>query len=348
MSTAFARPIRNRLKLVAAEKLAAGGNALSQFRLGAAMVIFNLIVPFNYTTFGVYLLPAILMFAVACLISHAYRTLSPNDPERAQLFAFLLIVIPVFLGLWGHDVRFEQRLLGNWHITNIFARFTFPHFVCLIAAAALIPKDNSWRPLYISEFLIGVCLIGFGVPERELYAHAFYSRYLGLVAVIMTALVTTDIARCSKAWCASSPLTNLEGSNKILGMSIIGSVFEPLFDPLGFAPRCLAATARAELLWFAMWPTPPESLDPRCVELAHSGLLQGQGARRCAASLMYASLFAFALCAFPPAQHAEPYALFAIELVAPIAIQFLVLAVFFGPLLVRAERLSQSFYRSHP
>ena len=348
MSLVFARPIRNRIKLTPDENLTAFKNAVGQYRLGCVMVVLNLVFPFSGEAFGYYLLPTIVMFALACVISLTRRMLWPRNAGQDEMFAAGLVAACVVLWVSRGEFVFTQRLLGSWEVPNVFAKFTLFHVAGLAVAASLIPRDDCWSPLRVAALLAGTCIVGAGMPGKEIVRHEHYVLYLGLVSIAFLILVNGDVAQCFRAWCASSPLTNLEGSNRIL---VLSSTEYCVLSPLAFLldiPGFAAAVWRAQVLWLSAWPVPPESLDPKLLELSHFPPLRQAGVRRLAAAVSQASIFAFALVAYPPASFANPYLAFAAELLAPPLVQLVALSLIHGPFLLEAEELSLQFQKGNP
>ena len=289
------------------------------------MVVLNLVFPFSGEAFGYYFLPTIAMFALACVISLTRRLLWPRNAGQDEMFATGLVAACVVFWISRGEFAFGQRLLGNWNVPNVFAHFTLFHLVGLAVAAFLIPRDDCWSPLRIAALLAGTCVIGAGIPGVEIADHVHYVRYLGIVSTVCLVLVNLDVARCFRAWCASSPLTNLQGSDRILSQPSFASWFMSPLYLLFDIPKFSAAVWRAQVLWLSGWPVPPESLDPKLLELSHFAPLRQAGVRRLAAALSQASIFAYALVVFPPAAFANPYLVFAEEVLAPPLIQFFTL-----------------------
>lgn len=348
MSLLFSRPVRNRVELTPDEHRAAAGCLLAQFRLACAMVVLNLMVPFSRETFRGHFLPAIMVFALACLVSLTRRLLGPRSVKRDEVFSALTIVACLALWAYGRDVFFSQRLLGAWQVPNVLAGFTPLNMIGLVIAALLIPHDDCWKPLHVAAFLAGACLIGVGMPGEELGPHEFYAMYLGWIAILCLTFVALDIARCFRAFCSCSPLTDAEGARRILGMSPADRWFLSPFLFFADGDRLVASTWKAQVLWFSMWPTPPESLDPRNLSLAHSWLFRLPGVRRFFAAMSYASIFAFALVNYPPGAFPRPYLVFAVELLSPPLVLFAFLMIFNGPFLLRADSLSRQFQKGNP
>lgn len=341
MPTLFTRPIRNRTELTPDEKLDALKNAANQYRLGAVMVVVNLVFPFSGETFGYYFVPTIAMFALACGISVFRRLLWPRNKAQDEMVAAGLVLFCFLLSTYRSEFVFNQRLLGAWAIPNVFTKLTFFHLAGLACAAFLIPHDDCWSPLRVAGLLVGTCIVGAGMPGTEGAEHKHYVFYLGAAALTLVNFVSSDVAQCFRAWCATSPLTNLQGSKRIFDLSATADCF---LSPLVFLfdiPRFCGAVWRAYVLWLSGWPVPPESLDPKFVELGHLPGLTQVGLRRLVAATAQASIFAFLLVAYPPAASTQPYLTFAAELVAPPLVQFVALALTNGPFLMESERLSE-------
>jgi hypothetical protein len=341
MATLFVRPIRSRIELTPEEKLDAFKNAAAQYRLGCVMVVLNLVFPFSGETFGYYVLPTIVMFALACAISLTRRLLWPRNAAEDELFAAGLVIFCFLAFTRRSDFVFSQRLLGDLEVPNVFAHLTLFHVAGLAVAAYLIPKEDCWSPLRVAGLLVGTCIVGAGMPGTEIAEHKHYVFYLGGAALILVNLANSDVAQCFRAWCASSPLTNTTGSRRILELSATTDCFvSPLFLLFG-GSKFFAAVWRAQVLWLSGWPVPPESLDPTFVEFGHLPMLRQAGVRRLLAAVAQASVFAFLLVAYPPAVSPRPYLTFAAELLAPLLVQFVALALINGPFLLEAQDVSE-------
>jgi hypothetical protein len=347
MTPPSVRPIRYRIKLTPDEKLTALKNAAGQFRLGFVMVVINLIFPSGGEAFGFYFLPIIAMFVLACIISLTRRLLWPRDATQDGGLATVLACAGIFLCIYRHDLIFSHRLLGDWHIVNVFAKFTIFHLAALIVAAFLIPRDDCWSPLRTAALLAGACIIGAGMPVSE-SDRARCAAYLSIVSTTAIVLVNFDIARCFRAWAASSPQINLTRSGQILSLHSFTYCF---VSPILFASRTFrfySVVWRSQVLWFSGWPAPPESLTPGLLHSAHLLPLHQAGVRRFIAALSQGSIFALLLVIYPPASFSNPYLVFAVEMLAPPFLQFFALAYMHGWILITSDDLSRPPRKGNP
>ena len=348
MSTPFSRPVRNRINIMPDEYRAAASNLFALFKLASAMVVLNLVLPFSRETFHGHFLPAIVVFSLAGALSLARRLFGPRNVKGDEIFSLVTIGVCVGLWLYGKDLIVSQRLLGQWLVPNVLAGFSAIDMLGLVIAALLIPRDDCWSPLRVAAFLAGACLIGAGMPDGVQGSPNSYVGYLAGIGLSCLCLIELDMLRCFVAFCATSPLTNTEGAKKILN---VHATDNPLLFPfvlLFDGDRMIAAAWRAYVLWFSMWPNPPESLDPHIPLLAHSRLMRSTGIRRFLVALSYAALFAMCLVKWPPASYQRPYLIFAAELLAPPIFHFALLVVCSGQLLLKADLLSREFQKGNP
>ena len=280
MTPPSVRPIRYRVKLTPDEKLVALKNAASQYRLGFVMVLINLIFPPSSEAFGFYFLPIIVMFVLAWVISFTRRLLWPRDATQDGGLATVLACAGIFLCLYRHDLIFSHRLLGDWHVVNVFAKsFTIFHLAALIVAAFLIPRNDCWSPLRIAAMLTGTCIIGEGMPDGKAVVPLREVWYLGLVSSACFLLVNLDVAICIRAWYASSPTVSLKHSDEILSRHPFANWFLWPFYFLFNISAFSSAVWRSQVLWLTDWPAPPESLTPGLLELSHLAPLRRPGVR---------------------------------------------------------------------